>query len=152
MNTPYILQRTNSDDLNFQGLVTLLDMDLKIRDGEDYLFYAQLNKIDAIKNAVVIFIENKSVACGGFKKHNSHSVEIKRIFVREEFRRNGIAMMVLKELELWAQELNFTECILETGINQPEAIRLYQKIGYFKIPNYDQYAGVATSICMKKIF
>ena len=152
MNTSFTIQRTNSEDLNFQSLVALLDKDLKIRDGEDHSFYAQFNKIDTIKNVVVLLIDNQAIACGAFKKYNDNSVEIKRMFVREEFRGRGIAMMVLKELETWAQELNFSECILETGINQPEAIRLYQKAGYSKIPNYGQYDGVENSVCMKKIF
>jgi hypothetical protein len=39
---------------------------------------------------------------------------------------------------------------LETGKQQPEAIRLYEKSGYAYIPNYGQYAGVDNSVCMKK--
>ncbi|MEO6589269.1 MAG: GNAT family N-acetyltransferase, partial [Pyrinomonadaceae bacterium] len=58
---------------------------------------------------------------------------------------------ILAELENWAKELNFSECILETGLKQPEAIRLYQKSGYETILNYGQYAGVENSVCMKKV-
>lgn len=151
MNNSFTIKRTNSEDLNFQNLVALLDKDLKIRDGEDHFFYAQFNKIDSIKNVVILLSDNQTVACGAFKKYNDDSVEIKRMFVLEEFRGRGIALRVLNELETWAYELNFSECILETGFNQPEAIRLYQKAGYSKIPNYGQYENVDTSICMKKI-
>ncbi|WP_407644578.1 hypothetical protein [Croceimicrobium hydrocarbonivorans] len=41
--------------------------------------------------------------------------------------------------------------ILETGINQPEAIRLYEKNGYQRIPNYPPYEGVETSYCFEKV-
>ena len=72
------------------------------------------------------------------------------MFVLPERRGNGIAGSVLTELESWAGELDFSECILETGWKQPEAVRLYQKSGYEIIPNYGQYAGVENSVCMRK--
>ncbi len=74
------------------------------------------------------------------------------MFVRLEQRGRGIAKSILSELEMWASELNFSGCILETGLKQPEAIALYQKSGYETIPNYGQYNGVENSVCMKKLF
>lgn len=41
-----VTKRTNSDDSHFQQLLKALDMDLKIRDGDEHIFYAQFNKID----------------------------------------------------------------------------------------------------------
>jgi len=76
--------------------------------------------------------------------------EIKRMFVRPERRGRGIARSILSELETWAGELGFLECILETGLKQPEAIELYRKSGYETIPNYGQYEGVENSVCMRK--
>jgi putative acetyltransferase len=70
--------------------------------------------------------------------------------VKPEHRKKGMAAAVLKELELWAAQENFTHCILETGKRQPEAIALYKKQGYALIPNYGQYANVENSVCMKK--
>ena len=72
------------------------------------------------------------------------------MYVRENERGRGIAGKILAELETWARESNFTECVLETGLKQPEAIRLYQKSGYEIIPNYGQYAGAENSVCMRK--
>jgi GNAT superfamily N-acetyltransferase len=72
------------------------------------------------------------------------------MFVRAERRGRGIAKSILSELEMWAGELRFSECILETGKKQPEAIRLYEKSGYEKIPSFGQYLNVENSVCMKK--
>lgn len=144
------LFRTDSDNNDFKLLVKLLDEDLAIRDGADHAFYAQYNYIDKIKNAVVVFIDKKAVACGAFKKYSDSKVEIKRMYVVENFRGQGIAQKVLAELEKWAGELNFSECILETGKKQPEAISLYQKAGYTIIKNYGQYENIENSICMTK--
>jgi len=133
------LKRTNSDDINFINLVALLDRDLKIRDGEDHTFYNQFNKIDKIKHAIVYYENDIAVGCGAFREKENDTVEIKRMFVNPDYRKRGIAAAVLKELENWAAELNYTYTILETGKKQPEAISLYQKSGYTIIPNYPPY-------------
>lgn len=144
------LLRTDSDNPDFRALVVLLDQDLRIRDGAEHAFYAQFNKVDAIKHVVVAYKNDVPIGCGAIKHYAEHSIEVKRMFVLPEFRGQGIAAEILVELERWAHELGFLECILETGKKQPEAIRLYQKKGYTIIPNYGQYQGVENSICMIK--
>ena len=144
------LQRTNADDKDFQELVKVLDLELKIRDGEDHLFYAQLNKTDTIKHVIVGYDQNIPIACGAIRYYSEDTMEVKRMFVPLEHRGNGIASIVLNELEIWSKELNYKKCILETGINQPEAIRLYEKNQYKRIPNYGKYENMATSVCFEK--
>jgi putative acetyltransferase len=144
------LVRTNSDNSDFRELVALLDKDLQIRDGDEHSFYAQFNKIDKIRHVVVAYMGVEAVGCGAIKEYEEGVAEIKRMFVRPERRGQGIAKSILSELETWANELNFSDCILETGLKQPEAIGLYQKSGYRPIPNYGQYKGVENSVCMKK--
>ena len=146
-----VLKRTTSDDSDFQSLVILLDQDLKIRDGDEHHFFAQFNKLDSIRNVVVYYTDSIPIGCGAFKKYDAQSVEIKRMYVKVGFRRKGIAENILKELEQWAKESGFSACVLETGKKQPEAIRLYQKSGYEKIPNYGQYENVDNSVCMRKV-
>ena len=144
-------KRTTSEDPDFRSLVELLDMDLKIRDGDEHDFYAQFNKIDMIRNAIVGYSGNTPVGCGAFKEYAPDTVEIKRMYVLPGHRGLGIAAEILNELEQWAKEINYTTCVLETGEKQPEAIHLYLKCGYTRIPNYGQYANVANSVCMKKV-
>ena len=146
------LFRTDADHPGYQELVVLLDADLKIRDGADHAFFAQHNKSDSIRNVVLCYVADTAAGCGAFKYYDTGIVEIKRMFVRPEFRRQHIAATVLSELERWASELNYSGCVLETGKKQPEAIALYQKSGYTAIPNYGPYVNVPTSVCMKKTF
>jgi putative acetyltransferase len=145
------LIRTDSSNTDFVELVKLLDEDLRLKDGDDHAFYAQFNKIDAIKNVLVAYVNNKAVGCGAFKPSKDHSVEIKRMFVHPDYRGKGIAQQILAELEKWAADLGNKNCVLETGQKQPEAIKLYLKSGYVRIPNYGQYANVANSVCMQKL-
>lgn len=143
-------KRTNSDDADFIQLVKSLDIDLSIRDGAEHSFYAQFNKIDAIKYVVVAYENEMSVGCGAIKQFDEYTMEVKRMFVPETHRGQGIATIVLTELEKWCIELNIKKCVLETGKKQPEAIRLYEKNGYKIIPNFGQYIGVENSVCFAK--
>lgn len=144
------IKRTNSDDKDFQKLVEELDRDLAIRDGEDHSFYAQFNKINAIKHVVIAYDFDEPVGCAAIKEYSQDTMEVKRMFVPLERRGQGIASLVLRELELWTKELNYKNCILETGVKQPEAIKLYTKNGYHIIPNYGQYTNVESSVCFEK--
>jgi putative acetyltransferase len=144
------LVRTTSENPDFRMLVALLDRDLAQRDGDEHGFYAQYNKIDLIKHAVVAYAGAELVGCGAFKEFAADSVEIKRMFVQPEHRQQGVAQAVLAELERWASELGYASCVLETGKRQPEAIALYQRCGYGLTPNYGQYVGVENSVCMQK--
>lgn len=142
--------RTDSTNSDFQKLVEKLDAYLAEIDGEETAFYSQYNKIDSLKNVVVIFENEKAVACGAFKKLNENSVEIKRMYTEKSARGKGFARKVLSELEVWAKEVGFESCVLETGKRQPDAVALYHKCGYQVIPNYGQYKGVENSLCFEK--
>jgi GNAT superfamily N-acetyltransferase len=144
------LKRTTSDNIDFTNLVYLLDQDLKIRDGEDHDFYNQFNKTDKIKHVVVYYEDGVAAGCGAFRRYDDQTVEIKRMFVHPDHRKKGIAYRILAELELWASEIEYKQTILETGINQPEAISLYKKAEYSIIPNYPPYDVMDNSVCMKK--
>ena len=144
------LIRTNSDNKDFIDLVKLLDAELAEIDGEEHVFYAQLNKTDTIKHVIVAYEDEKPISCGAIREHSSTMMEVKRMYTLPGYRGKGFATQVLNELEKWASELSYQKCILETGWRQPDAIRLYEKNGYRRIPNYGKYAGIANSICFEK--
>ena len=144
-------KRVNSSDSDFIALVKKLDEDLAIRDGEDHNFYAQHNGIENLNNAIVALFENRAVGCGAFKAFDEDTAEIKRMYTDEDQRGQGMASIVLNELEIWAKELGFKKCVLETGKMQPEAIALYKKQGYKTISNYGPYAGIEDSLCFQKL-
>ncbi len=144
------LSRTDSSNPDFQSLVQLLDAELRQRDGEEHAFFAQFNKIDQIRQVVVAYDAEKAVGCGAIKPYDAHTMEVKRMYVLPNQRGKRIAVAVLQELEKWTGESGYRNCILETGERQPEAIALYTRCGYQRIPNYGQYANVATSVCFHK--
>ncbi|MBK9717362.1 MAG: GNAT family N-acetyltransferase [Saprospiraceae bacterium] len=145
------LIRTNNHHEDFKLLVIELDKELKLRDGDDHTFYAQYNKSDNIKYVLVAYNQELPIACGAIKEYDQDTMEIKRMFVRPNYRNQGLASLILKALKQWCLELHYTKCMLETGINQPEAIRLYEKNNYTKIPNYGPYINVENSFCFLKV-
>jgi GNAT superfamily N-acetyltransferase len=144
------LIRTDSENKDFIELVKYLDADLAKRDGADHSFYAQYNKVDKIKHVAIAYVKDKAVSCGAIKKYSKTIMEVKRMFTLPPYRGSGIATTILTALELWAAELGYAKCILETGKRQQEAIGLYKKNGYKIILNYGQYAGIENSVCFEK--
>ncbi|RNA61325.1 GNAT family N-acetyltransferase [Chryseobacterium nematophagum] len=145
-----IIKRTDSSDTDFHYLVELLDADLAIRNGEDHAFYNQFNGIDMIKNCVIIYFDTVPAACGAFKYFSDGIVEIKRMYTDPKFRKRGFASIIVKELEEWASELGYCKAVLETSLEQNEALSVYEKSGYKRIHNYGQYRDVESSICYEK--
>jgi GNAT superfamily N-acetyltransferase len=147
-----ILKRCNSNNQDFKILITKLDSDLNGRYGKLQSQYNEFNQIENIETVVIAYFNNFAVGCGCFKQYNDKCVEIKRMYVKPEYRGKGIAIKILSELENWAKEKGNKSSILETGLKQNEAINLYTKLGYYRIDNFGQYKGNENSICMEKTF
>lgn len=142
--------RTDGRDSSFLTLVSNLDHELRVYDGEEHGFYAQFNKTDRIMHVVIALSSELAIACGALRHYDDVSMEVKRMYVMPEFRRMGISRSILHELELWSEELGYKRCILETGKRQLEAVALYRNSHYAEIPNFGPYEGVENSICFEK--
>lgn len=144
------LIRTDSQDPHFQNLVVELDRYLATTDGDEHAFYAQYNQSDSLKYVVVAYDGEQAIGCGAIKPYTESVMEVKRMYVAPDARGKGVASIILQELETWTRELAQEKRLLETGVKQLEAIRLYQKNGYQVVPNYGQYQGMVNSICFEK--
>ena len=78
--------------------VCLLDLDLAVRDGDQHAFFSQFNKLNKIKQGVLAYVDNQPLGCGAVRGYAPDSVEVKRMFVRPQYRGQGIAQAVLSEL------------------------------------------------------
>ena len=146
------LTQTDQASKDFQQLVTLLDAELAIRDGDDHAFYQQFNGIETLNHVIVAYDNGQAVGCGAFKARNKEQIEIKRMFVLTAARKRGYATAILAALEEWGAELGFDQAILETGKAQIEALSFYPKQGYTVIPNFTPYVGIENSVCFQKFF
>lgn len=142
--------KTDEKNKDFIKLINLLDADLNERYGELQKQYEVHNKVDYIKEVVIIYKDRAPIGCGAFKEYDTDTVEMKRIFIVKENRGQGLSKLIIKELEKEAVKGGYKYAVLETGIKQIEAINLYKKSGYSVIQNYGQYIGNVNSLCMKK--
>jgi GNAT superfamily N-acetyltransferase len=101
-------------------------------------------EFDPPDGAFLIAYHNRAaVGCGGWRTlaTDESSAELKRMYVVPEFRGRGIAWAVLRAIEDSARVAGKRQIQLETGEKQPEAISLYEKAGYTRIPDFGHYAG-----------
>ena len=93
----------------------------------------------------VLYEGENPAACGGVQffgdpKNSADSYgEIKRMYVRPDFRGRSYAKKMLQHLEELAAAKGFPKVRLEVGISQPEALGLYEKVGYRKVPPFGDY-------------
>lgn len=73
---------------------------------------------------------DETIAGGAFMSHDDETAELKRIWTRDDLRRQGLARQIVLALEEAAAELCYTRAYLTTGFRQPEATSLYLSLGY----------------------
>lgn len=112
--------------------------------------YIPYNQLDNIHNVIVAYDDDIPVGSASFKKYDGECAEVKRVFIKEEYRCKGIANKLMGLLENAAREQGYRYLILESSEPLVAAMALYRKIGYKVIPNYGQYKDMPDSICMKK--
>jgi GNAT superfamily N-acetyltransferase len=142
--------RTDSRNNDFIELVKLLDRDIAERDETAHARFGEFNTIEKLNYVVVIYDNNLPVGCGAIKKFNENSTEVKRMFLKTEYRGKNFATKILQELEEWSKEMQFERCVLQTSHQHPEAIRFYKKSGYVLIDNYGAYNSISDSLCFEK--
>ena len=74
--------------------------------------------------------EGVVIAGGAYKRESANSAEIKRVWTNPDYRRQGLARVIMAALEDAAKQAGYTEVELTTGARQPEALALYLALGY----------------------
>lgn len=112
--------------------------------------YIQYNTLDDIKDVILAYKNDGPIGCAAFKYYDDKTAEVKRVFVKKEYRGNGISKKIMKLIENKAREKGFEKLILEGGEPLVEAMGLYYSMGFKVIENYGQYKNMPESICMEK--
>lgn len=155
------LNYTDAKNSDFKNLCMQLDQYLNNTNGEQQnTIYDQYNHTDDLHSVVMIYDNKIPIACIGIKKYVPledekklvNSVEIKRMFVKSEYRGQGLAKTMIDALETKAKTDGFKKMMLETGMKMNSAIGLYTSCGYQKIDNYGPYKELSDSVCMCKSF
>ena len=84
--------------------------------------------------------------CGAWRVHGPDVAEVKRVYVEPEFRRQGLAQLLMAALEDGAVAAGHRSVVLNSGSEQPEALALYAALGYTPVPGYGVYADAPGAV------
>lgn len=77
------------------------------------------------------------VGCGGIQPHDEVTAEVKRMWIRPEWRGAGLGRRLLEELERHSVGLGYTSVVLDTNSTLTEAIAMYEAAGYRPVERYN---------------
>jgi GNAT superfamily N-acetyltransferase len=141
---------TNENNKYFISLAkNLWDEYLEIL-GDIVKEYQKFNTLEGEHFVILIFDNEKAIACGSFKKFSKNTVEIKRVFVDKKYRRRKLASYVMKNLEEIAKEKGYKYTVLETGIKNKVSRNFYKNLDYVIIDNFEPFESMLTCLCLKK--
>jgi len=143
-----VIPKNNADALE---LIGKLDEELLQRYPASSIHKLDLDKITNESSVFLVgYVSQVAVGCCSVCELEMGVGEIKRVFVKPQYRRKGIAERMMESLEKQAAECGFELLRVETGEKQPESIAMYQKLGYYDIDNYGEYINDPNSVCMEK--
>jgi putative acetyltransferase len=102
-----------------------------------------------VRFAVARNREGAAAGCGASVLTPEYA-EVKRMFVHPAARGTGAAKRLLAKLEEAAREAGCPAMVLETGPDQPEALGLYERLGFARRGPYGDYADDPLSVFMEK--
>lgn len=97
----------------------------------------------------VVRLEGAPAGCGGVQIFADYA-ELKRMYVRPQFRGQGLGKRMVAHLSEYSAQHGIKILRLETGVSQTEALGLYESFGFRRIPPFGDYFEDPLSICMEK--
>jgi ribosomal protein S18 acetylase RimI-like enzyme len=99
---------------------------------------------------VVGYLGADPVAVGGYRRVEDGLAQVHRVFVLADQRGQGLAARLVTRLEALAAAAGYRTLRLDTGHKQDGAMRLYERLGYERIPRFAPYEDDASVRCYAK--
>lgn len=98
--------------------------------GEDKVYYTRYNESENIEKVWVVFSDNQPIGCIAYRKKEEGTGEVKRLYIKKEYRGKGISKELLKTLECYAKEQGCHTLFLDTRVTLEPAVSLYRSHGF----------------------
>jgi putative acetyltransferase len=147
------IKREEISSPSAQALIRDLNGELRERYPEPGANHFRLDAEEVAEDRGAFLVAYRSevpVACGAIRLDRSQTAEIKRMYVVPEARGKGISRLILAALEAEGRKLGARRLVLETGERQTEALSLYERAGFVRVPRFGEYVSSPLSICMAK--
>ena len=147
---PVVVEQEAADSPDAAALVSELESHL----AERYPVESRHGySVERLLQAEVVFfvarVDGAPAGCGGVELVGNEFGEVKRMWVRPGFRGLGLGRIVLERLIGHVRAHGLGVVRLETGVEQAEAIRLYESLGFRRIPPFPPYFEDRHSLCME---
>lgn len=97
---------------------------------EDSKYYTRYSESERIETVWVAYENGFPMGCVAYRKREAETGEVKRLFIREEYRGRGISKELLRTVEAHAREQGCASLLLDTRITLEPAVSLYRSFGY----------------------
>ena len=136
----FLTANTNEEYSNaailFKEYAAWLKIDLSFQGFDEELM--QLKTMYNIPDGGIVLckVENEFIGCAGIRRIDSDTAELKRMFLKTDFQKQGTGKLLLEKAVELARELNYKTIRLDTLNYMNAAINLYKKYGFYEIPAY----------------
>lgn len=152
-STDLVVERADILSGEARRLIEALNAELSSRYPEAGATHFRLDPNEVTPGRGAFLVARRAgrpVGCGAVRRIEAGIGEVKRMYVSPEARSGGVGRAVLAALETEARALGLVRLVLETGRRQPEAIALYERAGFARIPAFGEYVHSPLSVCMAK--
>ena len=98
--------------------------------GDDGVYYTRYSANENITGAWVAYCDDVSVGCAAYRVKSPGVGEIKRMFIRSEYRGQGTSKLLLFAVEEYARGHGNHTLHLSTRITLEPAVTLYRRSGF----------------------
>ena len=96
----------------------------------------------------MIYYDERLAACIGLRKVDNQNCEMKRLYIRTEFRGKKLANILVEKIIEDAKEIGYSYMLLDTFPFLKSAIHIYKRFGFYEIESYND-SPMDTSIYMR---
>ena len=116
--------------------VEWLGIDLSFQDFEKEINNLQEIYSEPNGGLILASINNKIVGVAGIRRFENKDCELKRMYVKKDYRNSGIGRLMLEYAIKLAKKLNYDRIKLDTHDSMKIAIKLYLDYGFKEISSY----------------
>lgn len=134
----YEIKEVDFNNIDFKDLCKKLDdfqndifperVSLKMR---------ALDGLEKLEKILLMYDENKIIACGALKPVNDNTAELARMYTDNNYRGQGLAKNIIKEILKYAKTKGYKKIILDTWKDSTSARNLYASLGFKERPPFD---------------